>query len=87
MDVLAVPRHLRSYTCIPGGLAKIGEDTFLVTPTERSTEILTGIKCLIYLPNPHCPMMSREVLWGKRINGRQPSIQRKVRPMSPRRSS
>ena len=48
MDGLAVSRHLRSYTCVPDGLAKIGEDTFLVTPTERSAEILTGIECLIY---------------------------------------
>ena len=48
VDLLAVPRHLRSYTCIPGGLAENGEDTFLVTSTERSVEILTSMKCLIY---------------------------------------
>ena len=48
VNLLAVPGHLRSYTCILRGLANISKDTFLVAPTERCTEIFTSMKCLVY---------------------------------------
>ncbi len=49
VDLLAVPRHLRSNTCIPGGLVEIDEDALLVTPTERHAEILKCLKCIIHV--------------------------------------
>jgi len=47
--LLAIPGYLRSNTCIAGGPAKVSEDTFLVVPTERSVQILTGLKGRIYI--------------------------------------
>ena len=70
-----------------GVLPKSVNTRFLLLQQRGVHRFSQAWSALYILTSPQLPMMSSEVLWGRRMNGRQPSIRWKVRPMSPCKSS
>jgi len=70
-----------------GGLPRSVKTHFLLLRQRGERRFSQARSAAYMLLRPQRPKMSIEVLRGKRMNGRQPSIRRKVRPMSPRKSS
>ena len=70
-----------------GAMPKSLKTRFLLLRQRGERRFSQASRAAYIRLRPQCPIMSREVFRGKRIKGRQPSIRRKVRPMSPRKSS
>ena len=60
---------------------------FLLLRTRGERRFWQARRALYIFSNPHCPMMESVISRSKQMNGRQPSIRRKVRPISPLISS